>query len=201
MMTRLNPTSYSLCLGGSFLAMFGTGWTTVAIVVCVQLACRDVDIGLASLLVGSVRAIGGSVAIALFSALLQNYLTDHAGIDVALKVLPLGCPFDSLRPLVLGLINEDDPDTLMAAVPGITLEIIQAAQDALKWTFTRAFQIVYWSSAGFGFASVAAALITKDVSQNMTNNVAVQLENERRRRRTLPGNQRLGDETRTSQAV
>lgn len=162
--------------------MFGTGWTTVVVVVCTQLACRDVDIGLASLLVGSVRAIGGSAAIALFSTLLENYLEAHAGIDVAKVVLPLGLPFASLKPMILALINQDDPDTVVASAPGITPEILEAAQNVLQGTtYTKAFRNIYLASASFGVASVIAALITKDVSHNMTNNVAVKLENERRR--------------------
>src|ERR1700753_885909 len=49
----------SFGMGIGCLSMFGTGWTSVSLIVCVQLACADQDIGMATLILGAVRAVGG----------------------------------------------------------------------------------------------------------------------------------------------
>lgn len=61
--TTLIPHTFSLALGMGFLAMFGMGASLVALIVCSQLASEDSHLGLATLVLGSMRGIGGSVAV------------------------------------------------------------------------------------------------------------------------------------------
>jgi len=171
------PHSIPFGLGIGFLSMVGTGWTTVSLIVCVQLAVPDKDLGLATLLLGAVRAVGGSVAITIYSSLLTNTLAKYAGATIAEAVIPLKIPLTSIKPLVLDLINENIPAA--AAIPGVNAEILHAAREALKGVWTKGFHKVYLTAASFAAASLVAALISKDVSHNMTEHVATRLRNDK----------------------
>jgi hypothetical protein len=168
--------SKSFGMGIGFLSMFGTGWTSVSLIVCVQLACADEDIGMATLILGAVRAVGGSVAITVYSTIINRVLKEDAGINIAKAVMPLGYPQSGLPSLVIELINENFE--VARALPGVTSVILDAAREALKATWTKAFHQLYIAAASFSAVSIVAAFLSKDVSNNMTDHVAVRLENE-----------------------
>jgi hypothetical protein len=163
-------------MGIGFLSMFGTGWTSVSLIVCVQLACADEDIGMATLILGAVRAVGGSVAITVYSTIINRVLKEDAGVNIAKAVLPLGYPESGLESLVVELINENVE--VARALPDMTNLILDAAREALKTTWTKAFHQLYLAAASFSAVSIVAAFLSKDVSSNMTNHVAVRLTNE-----------------------
>jgi hypothetical protein len=168
-------------MGFFFLSLFGTGWTGVALLVCVQLDCADADIGMATLVLGAVRAIGGSVGITVFSTILNNEMTSNAGLNVGKAVVPLGFPLniDAIKALVFALINEDYAGA--QALPGVTPKIFQAAKLAIEQSWRVGFHRMYLCSGAFAAASLLAALLTRDVSKNMTDHVAVRLLNEKPR--------------------
>jgi hypothetical protein len=185
-LTIIQPTgnhSIPFGLGISFLSMMGTGFTSVALIVCVQLCCDDADIGLATLILGAVRAIGGSVAITIYSTFITNVMEQDSGLIVAKVVLPLGLPVTSLEPLIVDLVNENLAQA--SQVPGVTPQIMTAARLALRQVWTKGFHHVYLASGCFAAFSVVAAILSKDVSGNMTNHVAVRLENEKTKVETV----------------
>jgi hypothetical protein len=164
-------------MGIGFLSMFATGWTSVSLIVCVQLSCADEDIGMATLILGAVRAVGGSVAVTIYSALLNGVMKNEAGKIVGQAVVPLGFPVSGLAPLITNLINENVQ--VAAQLPGVTPVILQAAREALKVTWTKGFHKVYLAAASFSAVSIVAAFLSEDVSSNMTDHVAVRLANEK----------------------
>ena len=172
-------------LGIGFLSMVGTGWTSVSLIVCVQWVCDDRDIGRATLILGAVRTVGGSVAITIYSTLLNSVMTKQAGPRVAEAVLPLGYPLSGLQPLVLNLINENVEQA--GQLPNMTPVILDAARTALSETWLKGFHHLYIAAASFSAVSVIAALYSKDVSHNMTDHVAVRLQNEPEKQNTLEG--------------
>lgn len=180
LITLIQPTGpYSIPfgMGIGFLSMLGTGWTTVSLIVCVQLSCSDENLGLATLLLGAVRAIGGSVAVTIYTSLLNNTLTNQAGPTIGKAAVPLGYPESGLRKLIFELTNENIPAA--AGLPGVTPKILGAAREGLKATWTVGFHRVYFCAASFAAMAFVVALFTEDVSGNMTGHVAVRLENER----------------------
>ncbi|QDS74911.1 hypothetical protein FKW77_004056 [Venturia effusa] len=180
LITLIQPTGpYSIPfgMGIGFLSMLGTGWITVALIVCVQLSCSDENLGLATLLLGAVRAIGGSVAVTIYTSLLNNTLTKQAGPTIGKAVVPLGYPESGLRKLIFELTNENIEAA--AGLPGVTPDILAAARQGLRETWTVGFHRVYFCAASFAAVAFVVALFTRDVSGNMTGHVAVRLENER----------------------
>jgi hypothetical protein len=118
--------------------MFGVGFMLVALIVCTQLTCNDRNIGLATLVLGSVRAMGGSVAVTIFSSIINSTLKNDGPLRVAKAVIPMGVPktaFSKLIPLVIG-----GKDELAAKIKGVTPAAVKATREALKWSWGLAFQ-------------------------------------------------------------
>jgi hypothetical protein len=64
-------------------------------------------------------------------------------------------------------------------VPGITNEVVEAAQYAVKQSYVRAFQVVYYTALGFALLAIISALCVKDIDPARKNyEKAVLLENE-----------------------
>jgi len=175
-------------MGIGFLSMFGTGWTSVSLIVCVQLCCADEDIGMATLILGAVRAVGGSVAVTIYSTILNGVMKKDAGQLVGAAVVPLGFPVADLGPLIINLINENVE--VAAHLPGVTPAILHAARESLKLAWSKGFHNLYLAAASFSAVSIVAALLSKDVSSNMTNHVAVRLQNEEKRENTIEAGKR-----------
>ncbi|KAI5857805.1 hypothetical protein BZA05DRAFT_107082 [Tricharina praecox] len=182
-LTTLTPETVPRALGLGFISMIATGWTSVSLIICVQLACEDRNIGLATLLCGCARAIGGSVVVTIYSSLLTNKIADDSGPRVAKVVVPLGFKIP-LLPKLIGYLSHGDVRHA-AALPGATPGIIEVAAKALQWSWSEAFKLVYISATVFAGLSLAAALFVQDVSHNMTDNVAVRLANEKERVNTV----------------
>jgi hypothetical protein len=110
----------------------------VSLIVCTQLTCNDRNIGLATLVLGSVRAMGGSVAVTIFSSIINTTLKKDGPVRVAKAVLPMGVPraaLSKLIPLVIG-----GKDELAAKIKGLNPAAVKATREALKWTWSLAFQ-------------------------------------------------------------
>lgn len=83
------------------------GATNCLGVLIVQLGARDEDIGLATGLVNSTRAIGGSVGVAVYSSLLGNRVASTWARDISKAVLAAGLPAASLTKFLSELISND----------------------------------------------------------------------------------------------
>jgi hypothetical protein len=173
--TGVHSKAYGMGIG--FLSMFGTGRTSVSLIVCVQLCCADEDIGMATLILGAVRAVGGSVAVTIYSTLINGVMKHDAGKVVGNAVVPLGYPAESLEPLIVNLINENVDAA--ANLPGVTSTVLQAARFALQNVWSKGFHKLYLAAASFSAISILAAFLSEDVSHNMTDHVAVRLANEK----------------------
>lgn len=185
-------------LGMGFIAMFGVGFMLVGLIVCTQLSCRDENIGLATLVLGSVRAMGGSVAVTIFTSTIQNTIKKDAGPRVAKVVMrpPYSVPQKQLPKLISLVVG--GKDKLAAALPGLTPEAVKATRQTLKYTWALAFQYVvcaltsslstadqlftnrriYYIAIAFSAMALIAAMFVRDVTHNMTDHVAVTLQND-----------------------
>jgi hypothetical protein len=126
-----------------FIAMFGVGFMLVSLIVCTQLSCRDENIGLATLVLGSVRAMGGSVAVSLFTSIIQNTTKKDSEPRVGGVVLlpPYNVPRTSLPKLIALVIG--GKDGLAARLPGVTPAAVKATRQSLKYTWALAFQSAF----------------------------------------------------------
>jgi hypothetical protein len=136
--TTLTPNRFVAAMGFCFMATFGMGIMMVSLIVCVQLSCDDKHMGLATLVLGSVRAIGGSVAVTTYTSIMMNTVKKDSGPRVENAVLPLGAPKGVLPKLVKLLLGGRPAEA--GKLEGITPTILEAAKLALRWSWSKAFQ-------------------------------------------------------------
>jgi Fungal trichothecene efflux pump (TRI12) len=177
--TTLTPNKFPLALGMGFLAMFGMGLSLVALIVCVQLASDDKHIGLATLVLGSIRAIGGSVAVTIYTSIMNNTLQIDLPQRVGKALVPLGVTAQNVGKLLAVLKSNPKHPELALQIPGVTPQILGMVGEISKWSWAKAFQNIYYAAVAFSVMAVIASLFVKDISQNMTDNIAVTLKNEK----------------------
>lgn len=91
---------------------------------------------------------------------------------VAQAVLPLGLPKSSLGPLIKALVSSGPARKVsLSAVPGITPEVISAAQSAYNDGLVHAYRYMYYAAIAFGVWSIAAALCLRPMDHLLTNHV------------------------------
>lgn len=134
--TTLDPTKLILGMGAGFLGMFGVGAVMLAVIVTVQLTCSDKHIGLATLVLASVRSLGGSVSVSIYSSIMMNTLKTDAPVRIAAAAPDL--PQAALESLVPLLIGGRPQEALN--ITGVTPENLELAMEAIKWSWGGAFK-------------------------------------------------------------
>lgn len=137
-LTTLTPDTLARAIGLTFMSGCGTGWVSVSLIVCIQLACDDHNIGLASMLIGSFRAAGGTVALAIYSTVLGNKVREVIGPVIGRAVVPMGVSVQDLPRFIKALTARDIPAALK--IPGVNVEVLLAAKEASKWAYAEGFQ-------------------------------------------------------------
>ncbi|TLD18252.1 Neutral ceramidase B [Venturia nashicola] len=138
MLTYVTPDTLTLALVAGFFAMFGMGIVLVGTIVIVQLSCQDSHIGLATLVLSSIRSMGGSVAVTIYSSIMQNTMKEEAGPKVGEAIAKMNVPRTSIGPLIKLLMGNREKDA--AKLPGVTKAVMQAAGTAIKWAWSVAFK-------------------------------------------------------------
>ncbi|ENH71472.1 Putative transporter C3H1.06c [Fusarium oxysporum f. sp. cubense race 1] len=115
--------------------------------VSAQFATTPELIALTSALMTSIRSLGGSIGLAINNAVLHNALDKELPKKIAEAALPLGLPASSLPALIQGLASQNKQ--AVAAVPGVTPEIAQAAVLGMKKAYLIAFRNAWIVSASF----------------------------------------------------
>lgn len=156
-MAKADRTTDAPVWGYTVLLGFGLGMTLTALVTVAQLSTPPELISIASGLVISVRSLGGTIGIAIYTALF-NDAVGRIPENVAAAVLPKGLSPDAL-PAFIGALSAHN-ETALAHVPGVNPGIIQAGAGALLDTFTTAFSHVWIAAACFvGLAAVVAVFL------------------------------------------
>jgi hypothetical protein len=124
------------------------------------------DIGAALGLLASIRSAGGSIAIAVYVAILNNRLTDTLPTIVGGAAVEAGLP----RSEIPSLLSAIAAGTL-EEVPGMTKSIINAVTEAIPNAYAASFKTVYLASLGFGAIAIVGGLLSKDARKHLNNNV------------------------------
>lgn len=139
------------------------GAVNVTSVLIAQLGARDEDIGLATGLINSVRALGGAVGVAIYSSLLANRVAGSYARDIGKALLAAGLPASSLTLflsefggamsiwwMTLTCVVAGLPLGDVTQVPGATPAVIEAGLEAQKSVYVDAFQLIYCVTVAFG---------------------------------------------------
>jgi hypothetical protein len=136
----------------------------------VTLVIEPQDIGLATGVMGSIRALGGAVAQALYVSVLTNKLNDYIPQYVVPAATNAGLPASSLPQLFAGITAGS-----FANVPGINNAIIGAVGAALKVAYTDAFKMVFYCTIPFSVMMIGASFMVPDMDKLLGQNVARRL--------------------------
>ncbi|KAJ9605914.1 hypothetical protein H2200_009763 [Cladophialophora chaetospira] len=138
------------------------------------------DMGVAIGAISTFRLLGGSIATAIYSSIVDNQFKGNLPKEISKAISGTG--FDSANLRALMQAAAANTAKAYAAVPGITPQIIAASQFAVKLAYVKAFKVVYYTALGFAVLAIGSALLLRDIDPAKKNlDKAVVLENEKRK--------------------
>jgi len=138
----------------------------------VTLVIEPQDIGLATGVLGSIRAAGGAIAQALYVSVLTNKLTTYMPEYITPAVLDAGLPASSLPALFAGITSGS-----FTSVPGISDAIVAVVGKEVKRAYISSFKVVFYVTVPFGALLILAASFVPNMERYLGNNVAKRLQN------------------------
>lgn len=154
------------------MATFVIGWIDNITFPGVTLLYEAQDIGLATGVLGSIRAVGGAVAQALYVSILTNKASTYMPKYVVPAATNAGLPASSLPALFAGITAGN-----FTAVPGITPDIIAATGAAVTHAYLSSFHVVFYATIPFGCLLIFFACLTPNFEKYLSQNVAKRLQN------------------------
>jgi hypothetical protein len=137
----------------------------------VTLVIEPQDIGLATGVLGSIRAAGGAIAQALYVSVLDNKIAAYLPANVAPAAVKAGLPESSLPQLFAGITAGN-----FSAVPGISPSIIEVVGQAVTDSYIHSFKIVFYVTIPFSVILITAACFVPNMEKFLGNNVAKRLQ-------------------------
>jgi len=129
------------------------------------------DIGLVAGTMGSVRTACSSVATSMYLSILSNQLTKYLPQFVIPAATEAGLPSSSLTDLFAGITAGS-----LAKVPGMTASIEEVVGHAVKHAYAVSFRTVFLCTLPFGAIILVAAIISPNVEDYLTDDVARKLQ-------------------------
>lgn len=151
-MASVNPSMRRNALGYTPFFGLALGTALNAIVTVAQLSTPPDLISITTGLMISTRSVGGTVGLAIFSAVFSGTLNRELPEKVLLATVPLGLDPAYLGMLLGGLTTSNS--TLLNAIPGVTPGILQAGGVAIKEAYTLGFRYVWITAMAFAVTGV-----------------------------------------------
>ncbi|EED20904.1 siderophore iron transporter, putative [Talaromyces stipitatus ATCC 10500] len=169
-LAAINQNTQAMGLAFTALGGFFVGYLELITLIMCPLYCKPEDIGLASGFLGSAKQVAGTIAAAIYVAILKNRLTTNLGVipEVAIEA---GLPASSV-PTLMEDIAGSHP---FSNVPGITDKISVIVADAIKTAYAHSFRTVFLASIAFGGLAVIAAVFSVPIDSKLNNTVAAKL--------------------------
>ncbi|CAO2654543.1 Nn.00g112760.m01.CDS01 [Neocucurbitaria sp. VM-36] len=167
----LKADGYATFITLGVLATFVIGWVDNISFPGVTLLWEAQDIGLATGVLGSIRAMGGAVAQTVYVSILTNKVTEYLPAKVVPAATGAGLPADSLTALFAGITAGD-----FSTVPGITPEIIAAVGGAVQQAYIDAFKMVFYATIPFGVLLIVFSYLSPNFEIYLSMNVAKRLQ-------------------------
>lgn len=171
-LAAITSTSHAMTITFGVLGTFFIGWVDNITFPAVTLVWEAQDIGLATGVLGSIRAMGGAVAQAMYVSILTTKAAVYIPQYVTPAVLEAGLPESSLPALFAGLGGTGN----LTTVPGATADILAIAGAETSRAYFSAIHVVFFATIPFGVLLVAAACFVPDMEKFLHNNVAKRLQ-------------------------
>ncbi|PWY72957.1 siderophore iron transporter [Aspergillus heteromorphus CBS 117.55] len=169
-LASINQDRRSYGLAFTALGGFWVGYLELITIIMCPLYCDPKDIGLASGFLGSAKQVAGTIATAIYVAILDARIATNLPRDVSAAALKAGLPSSSVSDL-LSAIDTDAYDS----VPGMTSTILSAVTNAVKTAYSQSLRTVFLVTIAFAAISVITALFSVPVDEKFTGVVAAKL--------------------------
>lgn len=146
------------------------GIQTTVLLVIVTLCTPDHLIGAASSVSNSLRAVGGSVGVVIFSQVFASKVKTYVPNEIAKETILAGLPPTSAQALILAIMTRNTDQ--IAKIPGVTPQVLAAAAAATKSGYSKSFKYVWYSLIPFAVVSMGVAFLLQPTSSQMTHTVA-----------------------------
>ena len=172
------PRTLAMAIAFSFFANISFGYLTILATLATGLNVPQRYLGLAYGIIGQFRCAGGAMGTAIISTIVNGKVGTTMPTYLIDAVAPLGLPNpQSAVPLFIAAFTSGDL-ALTAAIPGISPEIVAAAQSAFQYGYAYAFRIAYLAIIPFGVVATVCGCFVLDPSKYLTRHVAVRLQHE-----------------------
>ncbi|RDW65649.1 trichothecene efflux pump [Aspergillus mulundensis] len=138
----------------------------------VTLVVEAQDIGLATGVLGSLRALGGAVAQAVYVSVLDNEVKKNIPKYVGAAATAAGLPESSLSALLEAVSAGSIPD----GVPGATDSVVAASMAARKIAYSESFRVVFLCTIPFSVILIVASCFVPSMRDLVHYNVARRLQ-------------------------
>ncbi|KAL4926323.1 trichothecene efflux pump [Aspergillus undulatus] len=150
-LSALGPDTWSMTIALGTLGCIAIGYIDNITFPGVTLVVEPQDIGLATGVLGSLRALGGAVAQAVYMSVLDNKLNDN----IPKFALSAGSGVEG--------------------IPGATESVVAAAQKALKIAYSQSFRIVFFCTIPFSVILIVSSCFVPNMENFVHYNVARRL--------------------------
>ncbi|TPX10672.1 uncharacterized protein E0L32_008406 [Thyridium curvatum] len=171
-LAAITPDTHSMTIAFGVLGLVAIGYVDNIAFPGVTLVWEPQDIGLATGVMGSLRALGGAVAQAMYVNVLNNKLGENIPAYVAPAATGAGLPASSLKALFAGIAASGD----LSAVPGASPAVLAAVSAALRRAYQESFKIVFFCTIPFSVILIAASFIVPNMEKFLHLNVAKRLQ-------------------------
>ncbi|KAH7248145.1 major facilitator superfamily domain-containing protein [Fusarium solani] len=161
------PWGYPIILGTGFALTF------TCVITAAQMSAPPELIGLTI----SLRSFGGCVAIAIYAAIFNSAIKKYLVPDIASAVVPLGLSPKDMPQLIKGLTTHDED--LLAAIPGISQQILEVALHALKGAYLKSFRSVWIALAVMAFGAFVPSCFAINHKREFSSQIDASLEGEK----------------------
>jgi hypothetical protein len=138
----------------------------------VTLVIEPQDIGLATGVLGSIRAPGGAISQALYVSVLDNKIKLYLPEYVAPAALKAELPAISLPSLFAGISTGN-----FTAMPDITPAILAVVGKEVTHAYISSFRMVFYATIPFSALLILAACFVPNMEKYRSQNVAKRLQN------------------------
>ncbi|KAL3444200.1 fungal trichothecene efflux pump [Aspergillus insuetus] len=176
-LSALGPDTWEMTIALGVLGCIAVGYIENITFPGVTLVVEPQDIGLATGVLGSLRALGGAIAQAVYVSVLDNELQKNIPAYVGPAATDAGLPESSITDLLSALsASSGTSSSGLDAVPGINDSIVAAATAAMKVAFSRSFRVVFFCTIPFSVVLIVSSCFVPNMGKFTHLNVARRLQ-------------------------
>lgn len=171
-LAAVTADTHTMCIVLATLGLVAIGYVDNIAFPGITLVQDSQDIGLATGVMGSIRALGGAVAQAMYGNILSNELAKNIPAYVGAAATEAGLPASSLTELYTAITNSAD----LGTVANMTSSVEVAVGSSLKVAYSQSFKIVFYCTIPFSAIYLVAAFMVPNMESFLSLDVAKKLQ-------------------------